>query len=258
MMGLQWFSTVSSGVLFLLAAFLDCSALAQEQLEIEVTVPKAIVYAEQNVNSKQVGQLKRGKKIQAVGPLRSGFYKLKSRSGRDLFVQVVEVRQIQSDLFEVPGKKSQRQKPQRERPRRGNYVSWDLGASTGSVGDMTYSEVNLGVNIFFKEWLAWRNAGFYRFVNVEGVDNVYGLDSMIRLYQQFDFSELAGVTFFGGPGYRFINEGDNVPFAEGGLILKLAGLSLGGGVRTFFTKFVDEDAENDTQFFIVLSGSGII
>ena len=247
-------------LVIVLATILSFDAQAEESVEIEVIVPEALIYIAPDTSSKVVGKLERGKKVQASGPLREGFYKLKSRSGRRLFLQVTEVREIQfdkSDLFEVPEKR-QPQPRQARRPRQGPYLTWDLGASSGNVGDVSYSEVNLGLNWFLKDWLAWRNAGFYRFVNFEGVDNIYGLDSMFRFYQRFDFSRLAGITFFGGPGFRFINEGDNVPFAEGGLIIKLAGLSIGGGARTFFTRFVDDEAENDTQFFIVLSGSGII
>ena len=242
---------------------LAVNATAAEPVEIEIVVPETNIYTEPSTSSKVVGKLKRGKKLRANGPLKSGYYRLKSRSGRALFVQVVDVREMQfdqTDLFEVPNQGGERRQSSGKQAsrRRGPYLSWDLGASSGSVGDVAYTEVNLGLNWFFKDWLAWRNAGFYRFVSVEGVDNIYGLDTMARLYHQLDFSELAGITFFGGPGFRFINEGDNLPFAEGGLILKLAGLSLGGGIRTFFTRFVDKDAENDTQFFIVLSGSGII
>ena len=133
-------------------------------------------------------------------------------------------------------------------------LTYDLGVSSGKSGDVTYSEIDLGLNFFIQPFLAWRNAIFARFVSE--ADNIYGLDSSARFIFNTRLSERSGVTTFGGPGVRVPSEGDVVPFVEGGLIFKAGGLSLGGGAKAIFNKAIDEDAENDTQYFIILSGSG--
>ena len=130
----------------------------------------------------------------------------------------------------------------------------DLSAATGEANNRTYSEANLGVNYYFSEWLAWRNAGFYRFVSE--ADDFYGLDSSARLRLRVPLGLKSGFTLFGGGGYRFPNIGRAAPLAEGGLILRVAGVSLGGGVRKIFTSVVDDRVEEDELlYFIVLSGS---
>lgn len=132
-------------------------------------------------------------------------------------------------------------------------ITFDLGASTGSVNGYSYSELNLGVNAYMTDYFAWRNAGFARLQT--GEKNIYGLDSSLRGI--FDVSgSLAGFTAFGGPGFRFVNEGDNVPFIEGGLVLRGAGLSIGGGAKTFFNSVIRSGAPNDTQYFLILAGGG--
>ena len=133
-------------------------------------------------------------------------------------------------------------------------VTFDLGVSAGSVASRSYTEANFGLNIYFAEWLAWRNAVFARFI--EGTDNVYGLDTSVRGIFNADGGAL-GFTAFAGPGYRFINGGSGqAPFVEGGLVLRLAGIAVGGGLKTVYNSWVRKDDPNDTQYFIILSGGG--
>ena len=132
-------------------------------------------------------------------------------------------------------------------------MTFDLGASLGSYGDLSYTEINLGLNTYFSEYFAWRNAIFARFM--EQTDNIFGLDTSFRgIFNAGDHG--TGVTIFAGPGYRFANRGSSAPLVEGGLVLHLAGLSIGGGVKTILTSVVNSGAKNDTQYFIILSGSG--
>lgn len=132
-------------------------------------------------------------------------------------------------------------------------LTFDLGLSVGSVNNKSYTEFNLGLNTYFTSYFAWRNAVFARFAS--GVDNIYGLDSSVRGIFSTDLGAL-GFTAFAGPGYRFASRGGNVPFAEGGLVFKLPMITLGGGIKAFFNKMVDSNSENDTQYFIILSGGG--
>ena len=143
----------------------------------------------------------------------------------------------------------------------GFHLTYDIGASTGSTRstsggvttDRTYSEASLGINAFFSNWFAWRNAGFGRFST--GVDTVYGLDSSFRLMADVGDRQL-GASAFLGPGYRFVTNGDSAPFAEAGLTIHLAGLSIGGGAKRVFNTVIRPNVPDDTQYFITLSGSG--
>ena len=139
--------------------------------------------------------------------------------------------------------------------------TYDLGVSVGSTNVTTngvtnsysYTEANLGLNTFFNPWLNWRNAAFGRFGS--GLTSVYGLDTGARLGVSLD-AGVAGIALFGGGGYRFVTQGTNAPFGEAGAQFSLAGLRLGGGVKVVFNSAVTSGAPNDTQYFLILSGSG--
>lgn len=133
-------------------------------------------------------------------------------------------------------------------------VTFDLGVSTGSVNGITYTEANLGLNLYFFQWLAWRNAFFGRFMT--GEETLTGVDSSARLILNLDGGAL-GLTAFAGPGWRFVTKGDaSAPLLEAGLVLRLAGLALGGGMKTIINSAIRSGAPNDTQYFLILSGGG--
>jgi hypothetical protein len=134
-------------------------------------------------------------------------------------------------------------------------ITYDLGASTGQFLGRSYTEATLGVNLYFNEYFAWRNAGFARFV--QDRENVYGLDSSARGIFSAAGAGL-GFTVFGGPGYRFVNRGDHVPFGEAGLVLRAGGVAVGGGVKTLLNSWVRPGAEDDTQYFLILAGGGTL
>ncbi|MEK7354823.1 MAG: hypothetical protein AAB250_00140, partial [Bdellovibrionota bacterium] len=88
-----------------------------------------------------------------------------------------------------------------------------------------------------------------------GADNIYGLDTSLRGI--FSVGNAAGgFTAFAGPGWRFVSRGDSPPFAEAGVVVKLGGISLGGGLKTLFNGVVRQGAESDTQYFFILAGGG--
>jgi hypothetical protein len=134
-----------------------------------------------------------------------------------------------------------------------HHATFDLGASLGSVNDVNYTEANLGLNLYFFEWLAWRNAIFGRFLS--GQDAIWGLDSSVRGILNLGDGAL-GMTAFAGPGYRFVNKGDNAPLLEAGIVFRLAGIALGGGAKTIINSAVRSSAPNDTQYFLILAGGG--
>lgn len=136
-------------------------------------------------------------------------------------------------------------------------ITYDVSASTGSSGGRSYSEIGLGVNLNFSESLAWRNAGFGRFI--DGLKSEYGVDTSARFTLRSGDRRL-GLTLFGGPGYRFSTKNnpgttDSAPFAEGGVVAHLGGINVGAGIKTIFGGVVDRGS-NETQYFLILSGGG--
>ena len=139
-------------------------------------------------------------------------------------------------------------------------MTYDLSGSLGSTAGRNYQEVSLGLNAFFYEWLAWRNSAFARFV--DGTDNVYGLDTSARFILNLGDRKF-GLTAFAGPGFRFATSSgkapaDSAPFAEAGVVAKLGGLAIGGGVKTVYNNFVRSGAVLDTQYFLILAGGGAL
>lgn len=145
----------------------------------------------------------------------------------------------------------------------GVRFTYDLSASTGSTGGTSYTEIALGLNTFFADWFVWRNAGFSRMGT--GYDGTYGLDTSARF--QFDLGDQTlGLHTFAGPGYRFVvtqnqdtgtsNRTDSSPFVEAGAVVNLGGLRIGAGLKTILHKLLDENKQDETQYFLILSGGG--
>lgn len=145
----------------------------------------------------------------------------------------------------------------------GVSLTYDLSASAGSSGGLSYTEIALGLNTHISSWFVWRNAGFTRMGT--GYEGTYGLDTSARF--QFDVGDQTlGLHAFGGPGYRFVSSPgqasssgsrvDSAPFVEAGGILNLGGLRVGAGIKTVFTQAVDSNRSNETQYFLILSGGG--
>ena len=132
-------------------------------------------------------------------------------------------------------------------------LTYDLGVSSGSFAGTSYAEAELGLNYYFVDYMAWRNAVFYRFQS--GIPNAFGIDTSLRGVLALGNRAL-GFTAFAGPGFRFINKGYDAPFAEAGAAIKVAGLSIGAGVKSIFNSIVDRNVGNDTQVFLILAGSG--
>lgn len=234
---------ITSLILILLVTLiLPVKGYAENLIRLKVKEDSVPVYDGTGADKRVKGILKKGRVVNSLGEEQDGFLKLVTKSGQSLWV---ELKKVEAEVEPINS-------PALEKPFR-HRATYDLGFSVGSVGDIDYSELNLGLNYFFKSWLAWRNALFYRF-NSE-IDSVYGLDTSLRALFSTDLN-VASLSVFGGPGFRFVSKGDNVPFAEAGLVIKTAGFAIGGGVKSFFNKMVDSDAENDTQYFISLSGSG--
>lgn len=125
-----------------------------------------------------------------------------------------------------------------------------MGASSGSINGVSYSEISLGLNWFFSnplsEKISWRNAVFNRFGSQ--TETVVGLDTSLRYnYDSHPEPGQLGVSFFLGPGYRLAKEPLSGAFAEGAVTFRMAGLNLGVGFKAM---------QKDTSTFILLGGGG--
>lgn len=130
-------------------------------------------------------------------------------------------------------------------------LSLDVGASSGSSNGVNVSEMNVGVNAHFGDFLTWRNSGFARFQT--GVENVYGLDTSLRLGLDVG-DESMSFSAFAGPGWRFVSKGTSAPIVEGGLGFRAGGLHIGGGAKVILNSLAVSGASNETQYFITLAG----
>lgn len=141
-------------------------------------------------------------------------------------------------------------------------LTYDLSASFGTYNEKSYNEVTLGLNWFVVDWLNWRNSLFSRFGS--GLDTVTGLDSSARFQGSLETDGGGlGIHAFVGPGVRLASQNYNAVFGEAGLIFKLGGLRIGGGIKSLYYLADRKDSatdltlpKNDNQVFIILSGSG--
>jgi hypothetical protein len=142
-------------------------------------------------------------------------------------------------------------------------MTYDLSASSGSYNGVSYTELTLGLNWFLQDWLNWRNSIFSR--QGSGIDSVQGLDSAAR-FSTAVVSEGGGFGFdaFAGPGVRMASKDNNAIFGEAGLIFRLGGLRIGGGVKALSYTSDRTDStggslpKGDTQFFLILAGGGTL
>jgi hypothetical protein len=252
--------------------FAGASAHAQSPgIVYLVTSPQAPLFLSADESRKSNTLLSRGRRIEVSGPEQNGFVPISTRAGAKAWIRIADVRRESppNEFLEPvvpsqppPAIETQNQPaprrrtaapPPKERSRFGlQKLTFDLGGSGGSVNGVSYTEIDLGLNAYFYDWLAWRNAVFGRFAS--GQSNLYGLDSSVRGI--LSLGSVVGFTAFAGPGYRFVNQGGNVPFLEGGLVFKFLGIAVGGGVKTLLTSAAQSGAPNDTQYFLILAGGG--
>lgn len=146
----------------------------------------------------------------------------------------------------------------------GSRFTYDLGGSSGTYNGTSYTEVNLGLNWYLEDWLNWRNALFSKFGS--SINTTYGLDSAV-LFETDAYTEnrLLGVELFIGPGVRLANEKSNAVFGKAGITFALAGMRIGGGIQqTHYIEGARTDKndqtlpQDETQYFITLSGGGVL
>jgi hypothetical protein len=209
-----------------------------------------VVYSQPQLQSKAVGKLPKGKNVEVVSEAKDGFLKIRSKSGKELWVQEQDISPLESITEEIldpptPGSPAAQAAAENEYPK----FTIDLGGAAGSRPGVSYTEVQLGTNIHFKSWIAWRNTVFGQLAT--GLETTYGLDSSIRLFGRLIQNQAVALTLFGGPGYRVLNKGTNDGFVEAGFSSRIFFLSLGAGARMFAT---ERNGTRETQYFLILSG----
>jgi len=224
--------------------FLICSWFGAQRAgadPLKVIVDKAPVFAAPNAGTKAIFYIGRGKALESNGKSQRGFYQLKTKSGRKVFIQAADVEaaggSVESDLV------SEEAVPNRQSFRRFRF---DGGGSVGSSNRGSFYEINLGVSYYLLEWLVWRNAPFFRFQS--STPNSFGLDSSLRGQYSLPVAPEFSPSFMMGAGFRFINTGSHAPFAEFGLGLRVSGAQFQLGVKYIAGKLISDRVENEVIF----------
>jgi len=247
-------------ITFIVTALVALAARAGDVFVVSAL--EASIYRSPAESAKTASTVKRGRRIESAGPEENGFVPTLTRSGAKAWIKLADLTAEVVTRDEENLEPAEPRKPRassREGARRGplglERLTFDLGASFGAVGEVSYTEIELGFNAYFYHWLAWRNAVFGRFPSVGS--SIYGLDSSVRLVLDLSGS-LGGITAFAGPGARFASGGGHatVPLVEGGAVFKIVGFAIGGGVKTLMNSMVQAGAPNDTQYFLILAGGG--
>ena len=139
------------------------------------------------------------------------------------------------------------------------FIEIDVAGSSGTYNGQAYTEMHLGLNLNFNEYLTWRNAAFKRFGSTTAQETT-GLDTSLRfgLDNKFDGGS---VNLFAGPGYRFTSPSDkSALFAEAGATLHLGGLSVGAGAKYLrydqaqYDSIGNKTNHDDLNYFITIAG----
>ncbi len=140
-------------------------------------------------------------------------------------------------------------------------LTYDLSGGVGSYNGNSYTEIDVGLNWWMKDWLNWRNSVFTQFGST--INTVYGLDTALMVQGSlFTEGRGFGVDVFAGPGLRFASEDSNGAFGKAGLVLNLGGLRIGGGAQVthYYSARKDKNdvklPDDEVQYFIILSGGG--
>ena len=143
--------------------------------------------------------------------------------------------------------RSGRQPAQEEKAEEnGGYpkFTFDLGASAGVAGGTSFLEIYGGVNLFFLQWLYWRNSPFYR-LQSGNVPDAFGLDSSMNVIVPLGDLPL---VFNGGAGYRFSSRGLHAPLMEAALTGHFGSVNLRVGVKYVFNSLIRSGAANEVLF----------
>lgn len=210
------------------------------------------VYAKPSTSSPVLGKIKKDKKIRVRGTQNNGFYMVPLKNGKSVYIPVASVepytvKNLSNDVDASNASQS---------TRKGRFY-FDIGASAGQTTvnsvSTSYTQITLGVDYFFMDWLSWRNEVFGRFIS--GNDPLYGVDSSARAHYDIMLDQFK-VGVYGGPGYRFVTRGTNAPFALAGVQVRAFNVNLSAQVQKTFYSWANKDYEDATEMRFGLFGSG--
>ncbi|MBO9668110.1 MAG: hypothetical protein J7501_15015 [Bdellovibrio sp.] len=140
-------------------------------------------------------------------------------------------------------------------------LTYDLTGGFGTYNGNSYTEIDLGLNWYFIDWLNWRNSLFTQFGST--INTVFGLDTaLLANAVLYNSSGSFGIEGYIGPGLRFANEDSSGVFGKAGLTFAIGRLRIGGGAQVthYYETRRDRDGfrlpDDEVQYFLVLSGGG--
>jgi len=205
------------------------------------------VFTEPSTNSTNLGQLHKGKHLHSSRE-EGQFFRVRSRSGRDLWVEKAKVSLVtDADAYDVNTDVQSEVSVFEPVFRR---LRLDFGAAGGSVAGAGFAEMAVGLEYFMMERLSWRNAVFYR-LN-KGSADIMGFDSSVRGNGNLP---LGGLRLRGiiGAGFRFATRGQEAPFVELGGLSRFRDFEIG-----FMLKYlvpVSRANPNVAIYSLVFSGA---
>ena len=139
------------------------------------------------------------------------------------------------------------------------FFDFDISGSSGNYNGKTYTELHLGINMNFAEWLIWRNAAFKRMS--PGVEaDLTGIDSSLRFVLNTQVQE-AGIKIFAGPGYRWADPSEkNAIFGEAGAGIQIGRFGASTGLRYLrydkpqSNSIREATKQEDMTYFITIAG----
>ena len=225
--------------------------------EQEMIVQKADTSAYSSTDSDAVPtmKLKKGQKVRAEGDAEGGFYRLKTKSGKPLFVHADDVKPNspapEDDLDTSPSANSKKNAKSSSNDSFDRF-KFDIGGSSGNSNGLTFFEAHLGVNYYLVKWFYVREAPFYRLPNNHVA--TYGLDSSINGELGIPIPELNPHLHLGG-GYRVTNTGKDAPFVEGGFGAGFKGTSFNASVKYIMNTQVKNGLANERIYTLSASFS---
>lgn len=139
------------------------------------------------------------------------------------------------------------------------FFDFDISGSSGNYNGKTYSELHIGINMKFADWIVWRNAAFKR-INPGVERDLTGIDSGLRFVLNTQVQE-AGIKIFAGPGYRWAEPSEkNALFGEAGAGLQIGRFGVSSGLRYLrydrpqANTVGESTKQEDLTYFITFAG----
>jgi hypothetical protein len=227
---------------------------AESSYDVEVIAQSAAVRRKASSRGPIFTTVKKGTHLKIVGEAVNNFYPVQTKSGKEAWIKVSDVRRIdadsENDLITGEGGRKSRDEESGEK----GYPRFGLtaGGAAGTSNSSTFYEINVGLDTQFNSWLTWRNAPFYRLRS--GSSSVFGLDTTARAQYILPIDASIAPRVHAGIGYRFVSTGSHAPLVELGGGGNLAGINVDISVKHILNSLITKGATNDTILAFGVSG----